>query len=130
MRALIAWPGKRFGYSMKSSLILIFFFNSQGFHRHIVNLKISRHTLQSQISYLTDPNASVHVKYRSNKWSLSNPTHESKIGISNDMQCSNKLNTPMTYNPQLRCKLYPISNIATIKKKKIYIHTKTKQNNK
>jgi hypothetical protein len=67
----------------------------------------------------------VHVEYQSNKWSFSNPTHESKIGISNDMQCSNKLKTPMTCNPQLRCKLYPISNIAIIKKKKFYIHTKT-----
>jgi hypothetical protein len=90
---------------------------------HHKNLKISRNTLQSQISYLTDPNASVHVKYQSNKWSLSNPTHESKIGISNDMQCSNKLNTPITCNPQLQCKLCPINNIAT--NKKFYIQIKT-----
>jgi hypothetical protein len=71
---------------------------------HRKNLKISRNTLQSQISYPTDPNASVHVKFQSDKWSLSNPTHESKIGISNDRQPSNKLNKPMTCNPQLRCK--------------------------
>jgi hypothetical protein len=88
-------------------MILIFFllllkprFSSS----HRKNLKISRHTLQSQISNLTDPTASVHVKYQLNKRSLSNPTHESKTVISNDRQCSNKLNKPMTCNPQLRCK--------------------------
>jgi hypothetical protein len=92
---------------MKNSLyydFLIFFFYSQGFHCHIVNLEISRHTLQSQISNLTNPIASVHVKYQLNKRSLSNPTHESKTVISNDRQCSNKLNKPMTCNLQLRCK--------------------------
>ena len=99
---------------------------------HHKNLKISRNTLQSQISYLTDSNASVHVKYQSNKLSLSNPTHESKIRISNDMQCSNKLNTPMTRNPQLWCKSCPINNIATKEKNyidknkqtdRIFVHT-------
>ena len=83
------------------------------------------------------PYASVHVKNESNKWSLSNPTHKSKTGISNDMQCSNKLNTPMTCNPQSRYKLCPINNIATNKNKNIFyiqkkqIYTdKNKQNNK
>jgi hypothetical protein len=38
------------------------------------------------------------------KTNVSNPTHESKTGISNDMQCSNSLNKPMTCNSQLRCK--------------------------
>jgi hypothetical protein len=46
-----------------------------------------------------------------------------KTVISNDRQCSNKLNKPMTCNPQLRCKLCPINNIAT--KKIFYIQTKT-----
>ena len=45
------------------------------------------------------------------------------------MQCSNKLNTPMTFNPQLRCKLRPLNNIGTkIKNKKfIYRQKQTKQ---
>ena len=67
------------------------------------------------------PYASVRVKYQSNKWSLFNPTHESKTRISNDMQCSNKLNTPMTCNPQLWCESCPINNITT-NKKNIYIY--------
>ena len=116
----------RSGYSMKSSLYYDFFFlTAKVFIITLQNLKISRCTLQSQISYLTNPNASVHVKYQSNKWSLSNPTHESKTGISNDMQYSNKLNTPMTHNTQLGWKSCPIKNIATNKKKKIYTQTKT-----
>ena len=90
---------------MKNLTYYDFFFNflfkPRFLSLHRKNLKILRNTLQSQISYLIDPNASVHVKYQSNKWSLSNPTHESKTWISNDMQCSNKLNTPMTCNPQL-----------------------------
>ena len=62
---------------------------------------------------------------------VSNLTHESKIGISNDMQCSNKLNTPMTHNLQLWCKSCPINNIATNKNKFfIYIQKQTKQANK
>jgi hypothetical protein len=44
--------------------------------------------------------------------------------ISNDMQCSNKLNILMTYNPQLQFKMYPINNIATNKKKKKIIYRK------
>jgi hypothetical protein len=107
-------------------LIIIFLFillKPRFSSSHRKNLKTSRNILQSQISYPADPNASVHVKYQSNKWSLSNPTQESKTVISNDRQCSNKLNKPMTCNPQLRCKLYPINNIAT-KKKKFYIQTK------
>jgi hypothetical protein len=44
--------------------------------------------------------------------------------ISNDMQCSNKLNIPMTYNPQLQFKMYPINNIATNKNKKKFIYRK------
>jgi hypothetical protein len=81
--------------------IFFFFFESQGFPHHI-NLQISRDTLLlSQISYTIDPNASVHVKNLSNTWSLSNPTYESNTRISNDMQCSNKLNIPMTCNLQL-----------------------------
>jgi hypothetical protein len=119
-------------------LIFFFFLKPRFSSSHRKNLKISRNTLQSQILYPTDPNASVHVKYQSNKWSLSNPTHESKTGIFNDRQCSNKLNTPMTCNPQLRYKLCPINNIATNKKKnfiykqkQIYTYkNKTKQVNK
>ena len=101
---------------------------------HHKNLKISRNTLQSQISYLTNPMLVCMWKNESNKWSLSNPIHESKTQISNDMQCSNKLNTPMTCNPQLWCKLCPINNITTNKNKNIfYIQKKqiyTNKNNK
>ena len=85
-------------------IIKAFFFfplQSQGFPHHIT-LQISRDTLPlSQISYPTNPNASVHVENQSNVWSLSNPTCDLNTKISNDMQCSNKLNTPMTCNPQL-----------------------------
>ena len=74
------------------------------------------------------------MKYQSNKWSLSNPTHESKTEISNDRQCSNTLNTPMTCNSQLRCKLCPINNIAINNKKNLYIdkneYLQTKTNKK
>ena len=116
---------------MKSSTYYeVFFFLEPRFSSsYRKNLKISRSTLQSQISYLTDPNPSVHVKYQSNKWSLSNPTHESKTGISNDRLCSNTLNTPMACNTQLRCKLCPINNTQQqTKRKKFNIQTKTKQN--
>ena len=102
---------------------MIFFFNYKHPRfslSHRKTLRISRNTLQNQISYPTNPNASVHVKYQSNKWSLSNPTHESKTEISNDRQCSNRLNTPMTCNPQLRCKLCPINNIVINNKKNLY----------
>jgi hypothetical protein len=73
----------------EAQLMILFFLEfirSQGFPYHI-NLQISKDTLPlSQISYPTNPNASVHAKNQSNMWSLSKPTCESNIGISNDMQ--------------------------------------------
>jgi hypothetical protein len=102
-----------------------FFLRPRFIITHHINQRISRKTLLKSNFIPHKPYASVHVKYRSNKWGLSNPTHESKIGISNDRQCSKTLNIPMTCIPQLRCKLCPIKNIAINKKKKFYIQAKT-----
>jgi hypothetical protein len=104
--------------------MIFFFFFSQGFHHHI-NLQISRDTLIKSNLIPHRPYASVHVKNQSNKWSLSNPTHESNTGISNDMQCSNKLNIPMTCNPQLWCNSCSIKNIAIL----FFILAQTNTNN-
>ena len=91
---------------MKTQLNMIFFlffsfFIGQGFHYHITKTLKSQEIHIKVKSHTSLTLRLVHVKYRSNKWSLSNPTHELKIGISNDMQCSNKLNTSMTCNPLL-----------------------------
>ena len=119
---------------MKAQLIMIFFFfyflffyfffyfylsKPRFSSSHHKNLKISRKTLLKSNHHR--PYASVHMKYESNKWSLFNPTHESETGISNDMQCSNKLNISMTCNPQLWCTSCPINNIA----KQNFLYTKT-----
>ena len=114
---------------MKSSTyddFFFFFVCSRFIIPHHNNLKILRKTLLKSNLILHRPYASVHVKNKSNTWCFFNPKHELKICIYNDMQCSNKLNTPMTCHPQLWYKLCPINNITKNKNNKILYTDKNK----
>ena len=90
----------------KAQLIIQVFFITKSTYK-----SKETHSL-SQISFPTHP--MLVCMWKTNQTSeVSLIQHTSQTTeISNDMQCSTKLNTLMTWNPQLWFSLYPINNIA------------------